>query len=485
MGNKLGRNELCPCGSNKKYKRCCMAKDLLATSGEAIDFSLHKLRQTEGEVIDKHLMPYVMQELPEEVIIVALAEFHPGDLPKEMDKELVYDRFFIPWLLFNWIPKNNFEVKEFDTEKTIAQNYIERYEGKLDRIKREFIEGMNQTYYSFYIIEEVGIEKYLIVKDIILGKEYNVKERLGTHFLRRGDIIFSRILTLEQQSIFIGMAPYSIPIGYQRELLEYKQWLIEGNGNEALSGLVLREYFTEELIDYYFEIMEECYDQPLPKLKNTDGDMVVFSRTYFDLTISPYEVLKKLLPLTLSKDIEGFSSDAEYNSLGEMVRVEFPWLKKRNKQHKSWENTVMGNILVEDRSLILETNSLRRTEQGKKVLNKYLGNDISFQRTVMEAPERMSKTRPNTHNGMENELLKLPEVQKQLKEISKAYWEDWFDKAIPALDNKTPRQAAKSKRGREQLEILLSEYEYYSNGTSDKENFLKVNLGYLKKKLKL
>lgn len=28
---KTGRNELCPCGSGKKYKRCCLEKDLAAS----------------------------------------------------------------------------------------------------------------------------------------------------------------------------------------------------------------------------------------------------------------------------------------------------------------------------------------------------------------------------------------------------------------------------------------------------------------------
>ncbi len=27
MTTKVGRNKLCPCGSGKKYKKCCMAKD--------------------------------------------------------------------------------------------------------------------------------------------------------------------------------------------------------------------------------------------------------------------------------------------------------------------------------------------------------------------------------------------------------------------------------------------------------------------------
>lgn len=30
---KVGRNEQCPCGSGKKYKKCCLEKDRAATSG--------------------------------------------------------------------------------------------------------------------------------------------------------------------------------------------------------------------------------------------------------------------------------------------------------------------------------------------------------------------------------------------------------------------------------------------------------------------
>jgi len=32
-GPKVGRNDPCPCGSGKKYKKCCMAKDEAAQAG--------------------------------------------------------------------------------------------------------------------------------------------------------------------------------------------------------------------------------------------------------------------------------------------------------------------------------------------------------------------------------------------------------------------------------------------------------------------
>ena len=48
MKKKLGRNYPCPCGSGRKYKKCCLAVEKEA---EVSDFAWRKLRQTEGDVI--------------------------------------------------------------------------------------------------------------------------------------------------------------------------------------------------------------------------------------------------------------------------------------------------------------------------------------------------------------------------------------------------------------------------------------------------
>ena len=40
MKNKVGRNDPCPCGSGKKYKKCCLDKDVYAnTAGFTEDLS--------------------------------------------------------------------------------------------------------------------------------------------------------------------------------------------------------------------------------------------------------------------------------------------------------------------------------------------------------------------------------------------------------------------------------------------------------------
>lgn len=485
MKTKIGRNDPCFCGSGKKNKKCCLS---LGKMEEVIDFEWRKLRQLEGVVFDQHLSPYAVKELPLEVVQCAMEDFYPEeDLPEAIDKEALFDRLFLPWFLFNWIPEYDFGLEHFDSTLTIAKNYTRYHEDRLNSETKAFIHAMNETYYSFYSIHQVEIDKSILVKDIFLGTTHKLKEKSGTHQIKRGDIIYSRILTMEGQSIFVGMAPFIIPTTYHTELLDFKEWLIEEcNEGKELTPVMLREDFDVDLLSYYFELLEAAYNRPIPTLANTDGDLFQFSKSYFKLAIQIEEALRCLLPLTLSEDADEFLNDAEREKDGEIKEIEFPWLKKGNEMHKGWENTVMGHITIKPGKLILETNSEKRSETGKKLLTKYLGDKILFQQTLIETPEQklgsLPKSKPESRKKDE-ELMAIPEVQEQLQAMAKAHWESWFDEPIPALNNQTPRQAAKTEKGRERLEMLLLQYERHDLEKSD--NLLKADIPYLKSKLSL
>lgn len=56
MTNKVGRNAPCPCGSGKKYKRCCLVKNTLAST---VDLSQELISCYEcGERIDTKFRSY-------------------------------------------------------------------------------------------------------------------------------------------------------------------------------------------------------------------------------------------------------------------------------------------------------------------------------------------------------------------------------------------------------------------------------------------
>jgi hypothetical protein len=486
MNKKIGRNDPCPCGSGKKYKKCCLIS--MSCTAEVSDFEWYKLRQLEGRIFDRHLIPYAIQELPDDVIEFAIHDCIPDNLPNALNKELLFNNFFLPWFLFNWIPYENFGLNhnQFNPELTLAQNYIKAHGYKLNKEEKRFIEVMNQSYYSFYSVLQVELNRSLLIKDILLGLTHTIKERQGTHQLKRGDIIFSRILTIGDQSIFIGMAPFIVPTDYHNVLLDFKEWLIEENDKHDLTPEALHYDFDITLLDYFFEIMGSAYNRPSPTLVNTDGDLLQFSRTYFKLAMTPEEALNRLLPMTLSDDSKQFLRDAKYTKTGEIKHIEFSWLKKGNKRHKSWDNTILGHISIEQGRLILETNSERRTQNGKKLLTKYLGKAISFQQTLIESPEKKLQSIPRSkldNKSKSDHLMALPEVKEQIKAMAKQHWQNWFNDPIPALDNQTPRQAAKTEKGRERLEALLLQYERHDLEIGDHP--FKTDITYLKSELGL
>jgi hypothetical protein len=508
MSSNPGRNEQCHCGSGKKYKKCCISRsqgvfgatpvadraEKTDIGTDIADFAWHKLRHLEGIVVDKHLMPYVhkiSEASSYDIMMIAADEFFPDNLPEGLDKELLFNHFFLPWFLFNWIPYEDFEMpkSKFDPDKTIAQNYLRSHLKHLSFQERVFIEAMNKTHHSFYTILDVKIDRLLTIKDILLGTTHDIKERQGTRYLKRGDIVFTRILHLDGQSISIGMPPYIVPANYGNRLIDFKKWLILENDGKKLTQTALHNELDFELIDCFFDIITEVYDRPPPLLKNTDGESIQFCKSYFKLTIGIEESLKKLLPLTLSKDTEALMESADCdNKSGKIKSIEFPWLKKGNKAHKSWDNTVMGNIRLEQGGrLILETNSHERSDKGKELLLKYLKTAITFQQTLIESPEQKLKSLPTSSdaNQIPQDLMQSPEVQEQLKHMVKTHWDNWFTTSIPALGNKTPRAAAKTKAGREMLDALLLQYERHDLDRSDRDNLLKADISYLRSELGL
>lgn len=484
MGQKIGRNDTCPCGSGKKHKKCCAAS---STDTSILDLAWRSIRHIEGHIVDHHLMPYVMKTFPPAIIKTAIEEFLPEDLPEEINEEHLFNQFVFPWILFSWIAEEELGVPGFDPMQSIAMNYLNSCGSKLNSGEKAFIRAISITHYSFYSVLEVELEKSVVVKDIFLGTEHSVKERQGTQYLKRGDFIFSRILTLDGQSIFVGMAPLIIPANYQTSIFDFKDWLIEENDNNPLTSEALRTELDLDVFDYFFETLVYLHSNPRPTLVNTDGDLILFSKSHFKLNTTIESALNSLLPLTLLKKPDRFLESAKRNKAGKITEVEFPWLIKGNKKHKDWENTIMGHITIREHKLILETNSDKRTQKGKKLLTKYLGENIIFQQTLMETPDKKLKSTPKASLTEQRTTTPydIPEVQEQLKLMAKKHWEAWFDSPIPALNDKTPREASKTKTGRERLEALLLLYERNDREMNDATHYFKADINYIKTELQL
>ncbi len=423
------------------------------------------MRRTEGKLVPV-LLKYAEKCYGPEAIFEAWDEFSLwNEVPFDIELQPEIDTAFIPWFLFNWIPDNGeVDKAEYYPEMQIAKHYLENKGRQLDSFERHFISEICSRPYSFFMVTGVEPGEKMTLRDIMLDQEITVHERQGSSSLKNGSVLYARTLTMNDNSIMVGCAPTVIPPTYVNEIIDFREDMKEK----------YHHYDQQLLLDYdieargiYYDIRKVLYNPVLPKLQNTDGDPMRLTKLYYVLECTPLEALDALATLSLAENANELIATGDFDSQGNLTSIEFPWLKKGNKQHKDWNNTVMGNIVIDKDKLTVDINSADRSEEIKRIVMRRLGKRAVFRNASIQSVEKIMEELANKPAGsgenidnQENEdLMAMPEVQEKLMEMSKQHWVEWLDTPIPVLRNQTPHDAAKSKTGRERLNALLFDFE--------------------------
>lgn len=174
-------------------------------------------------------------------------------------------------------------------------------------------------------------------------------------------------------------------------------------------------------------------------------------RHYFNLNPPPLPLLMKpFLPYTSIR--EDFDGDAD---------ADFTWIDPMGRKKLGPGFLHLGHIRFEGNKLVLEVNSRERLERGKKLLIEILGSLVrhrldDFRDVRKTLEDSTDKEPPDKTAGDEIP----PDIQAELgAQFMKDYMCQWLDDNIPALGNKTPREACRTKSGREKTRELLKSQE--------------------------
>lgn len=450
-------SDSCPCGSKRKFKKCCGIKNLSPYEREeAIEDSYALIRRAEDRIFSftlKFVESY--EDKTEEDLDELFEEFQLGlDDGYEVD-DLI--QMFVPWLLVEWPALEKESTEEIVPLAQLFINAAKDFGLRNDDIG--FLQACLKSQVSWYRVDAVrpGIE--ITLTDIFSEETVVVREHSASEIVARGDYVMSRIISLFGVSALLGTYPRKLPasefslISSAKGLLKDEKFLsssplreLEENIPEAFfRDSAIRSVFIKMTMDYV-----EASSEP-PILKNTDGDLVEMLDVLFSIRCPLEEVTRKLKPL--SEEQLPFTSDEIQKALDEEEVVSFDWIVPGNKVHKSWSNTVMGSCSLRPDNLVISVNSRPRAELVKQRVMELLGSDADF--------VDIQPADPSVHKEEEvdPEILNSPEIQEQIKLMAKNHWDNWLDEPLPALQGETPREAAKSKLGRESLEALLCFFE--------------------------
>ena len=427
----IGRNEPCPCGSGKKYKRCCLGKGAPApgawTAGER-DSALASLMrfarraELDGDRAGAELTFWGKR----------LERMTPAEAREAMDFE--QSRFgFHEWLVFD---------RPLYGGGTIVERFLARAGGGLRSGERRYLERMRLSHLRPYEIQAVRRDEGLDLLDLWTNKRVRVRERLATRQLVQWDVLAARIVIGPEGEPVLDGSPYLYPVREKELILRVLRRL-----GRSLRGKLPRRdettFFKNIGMVFHDLWLELVAQRSPPNLVTAEGNEVVLCRAVFDVH-------------------DRAALEAALASHPELEREDdgsYAWLAE-NADEAGFRRG-FGTFVLEKRRVVLETVSRQRAERGRALLEAAAGPAVAYRATSSESVQRALERRPARRTRPEDEVP--PEAAAEIVQtFYERHYRGWLDEPLPALDGRTPREAASLKSGRPKVIALLKDMENLS-----------------------
>jgi Protein of unknown function (DUF2384) len=183
-----------------------------------------------------------------------------------------------------------------------------------------------------------------------------------------------------------------------------------------------------------------------PELVNTDGDEFLLTTDHFAFDAASRAPLET--HLAALEHVHG-PERADNETI-------YTFLRPAKRGGADQRGTILGTIRLTRSGLLLETNSLKRADRLRKQLETGTPGLLRHRAREHASPFAPPGPSRGKHAPEVPPEIAGPIIQQYLKE----YYTDWLDQPIPALDGATPRRAALTRTGRQQLEVLLKSIEH-------------------------
>jgi hypothetical protein len=191
-------------------------------------------------------------------------------------------------------------------------------------------------------------------------------------------------------------------------------------------------------------------------LTNTNGDIFLPQTLYFDLKISITEAFEKLKNLALGVNKEELFFAGEFDEEESIIEAHIPWLRWGNEKHKTWNNTLLGELELTEGKLVVYVNSDNRAKTIKSILLENYGSFLTYKTKVIESFNLNSSS---IHGRLSLDtqftLTQSPDEKPNTAQFMNLHWQEWVNSSLEFLGKKTPKEAAKDEEGRELLESFF------------------------------
>ncbi len=396
-----------------------------------------------------------------QIFEAGLSEFFMTDYVELSDEEVeLHTVAFWPWAFYTMtfeeedIEYHNLEGK-IPPNTTIAEMFERQSHFRLTYNERKYLVSADRRPFCFYEVLKAIPGKGLKVRNLITLERHLITDISASNALEPGQVVYALLAEIDDRDIFVAAWPRVLPHRFLIDILKFRDEYIGDSGatDEELFELdaIFREFMWQ---------MCDALATP-PAVVNTDGDPMSFRTLHY--TVESAEVaFQALHSLSATDSPQELRQKARLDDQGNIEHVQFNWSRVETNPKKALQNTTLAVIKLTGTAMTVEVNSEARDEAIRQHIHERLGDKAEYLRTDVKSVEtalREHREKGGSQSREEEDLQKHPEVQKAMREMMERHWAGWMEESIPALDGQTPRQAMRTKSGRERLEVLIREAE--------------------------
>jgi hypothetical protein len=431
------------------------------------------------------LLKYVAESFEESPVQGALDEWVDGGIVPEGHRDLdgpFAGSAFLDWFFFNWIPSGPEELVGPGSRRwPVALAFLEEHGESLSPDTVAVIRARTERTWGLWSVTDVRPGGVIDFENVFSRERVTALDHTAARCVERGQMIYAVFTPFEGLHFLTACRTLLPPIlrgqvmALREDLARDRGWLTPAECDE----------FEIAIRDAYFALAAQVLNPPRPRPTNMEGDPIRLVQLDFRLRMGADEAFERLCDLTKTESRERLLAHAERDEQGGLLEIRVPWEKDPPSGDPQREQMVVAEFFISRDHLVVETNSDRRARNAKAMVKRRLGEGAEYigaERCGVDELLREAKEDVDPADEGGSPVLAedhSPELQAILEERTRAHYERWLDQELPALAGQSPREAARTERGRELLEALLADFEQ----KAERRPHLAPDVGALRKKL--
>lgn len=333
--------------------------------------------------------------------------------------------------------------------RTLGEWFLAEHGRELPARERRWLEAQARSWLSIWTVEGAVPGESIELLDQLTGERRVVVEATASRNVEHNVGVLARVIDFDGRSLLSGVHPRPLPPLETADLVRRARARLGRRSPVGVERLRTDPDFARYLIRRWESDVEALLLRAArpPDLRNSDGDPILPTIDHFRFASTTQRELERRIAT-----IEGVDPEVEREGAAATYAV------LADAPQSDGRLVVRARLDLRPGELRVETNSIARADAIRAQIEA-VASDLVHHRIREHFDPASGPNRAAAANAAPPPPPP-PAVAQLILDFKQRHYADWADHPLPALDGRTPREAVRTKSGRERVAVLLRDMEY-------------------------